>query len=67
MPGFWFTAKTAGEITVGFYRVLPDIVRCFDKVIAGRYLKYPEMRDFNMGERQQIRSKLKNCNILAFT
>ena len=30
-----------------------------------RDLKYPEMRDFNMGERQQIESKLKKCNILA--
>ena len=28
-------------------------------------MKYPAMRDFNMGERQQIESKLKKCYILA--
>ena len=28
-------------------------------------LKYREMRDFNMAERQQIKSKLKKCFILA--
>ena len=30
-----------------------------------RDLKYREMRDFNMAERQQIESKLKKCFILA--
>ena len=40
--------QNSGEIAVRFYRV---IVRCFDRIFAGD-LKYREMCDFNMAERQ---------------
>ena len=53
-----FDSCQNSEVNSGaFYRVLPDIVCVLTR--------YPEMPDFNMGERQQIESKLKKCNILA--
>ena len=49
MPGFFFPAKTAGEIAVCFYQVLPGYSVVFWQDIR-RDLKYCEMRDFNMAE-----------------
>ena len=47
-----------------FYCVLPGYSAVFRQDIR-RDLKYCDMRDFNMAERQQIESKLKKCFILA--
>ena len=46
---------------------LPDIVRCFDKIFVARIKSFEVSRDarFKLGERQQIESKFKKCNILA--
>ena len=47
-----------------FYRVLPGYSAVFWQDIR-RDLKYREMRDFNMAERQQTKSKMMKCFILA--
>ena len=65
MPGFWFPPKKRGN-SLAFYRVLQAYSAVFWQDIR-LDLQYPEMRDFNMAERQQIESKLKMCFILAFS